>query len=96
MARTSKKTEGHEYKISKDVKLVCYDFGDSQKASIIINEAFKIMGRIVEGNKKGTYFFSGPSYQDKNGEWHNLAYCFDKDLIADINESLAQFMNEDR
>lgn len=95
MARTSKKTEGHEYQINKQVTLTCFDWGKNQSAKLTINEAFVIFGRIVAGSKKNTYFFSNPSYKDKDGEYHSLAYCFDKDIIEKINDAVTQFMTED-
>ena len=96
MARTNKKTEGHEYKITKDVILTCFDWGDNQTATIVINNAWKIMGRIVKGSKKNTWFFGNPSYKTKAGEFKSQAYCFDKELIESVNDAITQFMTEDR
>ena len=47
---------------------------------------FAITGQVVEYDEG--IFLSYPSYKNKDGEYKNLAYCFDKDVIAELQEIL--------
>lgn len=51
--------------------------------------SFAIYGKIIE--TADTYFIGYPSYKDKDGEYHNVAFCFDKDTIENINNALFDF-----
>lgn len=91
--KPEKKVEGVDYKINKDVTMTCYNWGKSQTAKITILNSFYIYTKIKE-NEKGEYFLSYPSYQTKDGEWKKSASCFDKETIAEIEEALADFMED--
>lgn len=71
-----------------------YDGGKKHNdyGSITLDCGFVIYITIVE-TKKGR-FISYPSYKTKNGEYVNQAYCFDKDVIKDLNTVLEE-MYED-
>ena len=81
------------------VTLDLYDNGDDKNDRIkfVIGEAFIIYATavIVKAKKKGENdyaFVSYPSFYSKKQEkYYNQAYCFDKDLIAEINESLTDY-----
>ena len=49
---------------------------------------------IRKKKKKKGRFISYPSYKNKEGEYINQAYCFDKDVIEELNGILEE-MYED-
>lgn len=71
-----------------------YDGGEKNNdyGSILLNCGFVIYITIVE-TKKGR-FISYPSYKTKKKEYINQAYCFDKDVIEELNDILEE-MYED-
>lgn len=71
-----------------------YDGGKKRNdyGSISLNCGFVIYITIVE-TKKGR-FISYPSYKTKKDEYVNQAYCFDKDVIEELNYILEE-MYED-
>lgn len=71
-----------------------YDGGKKHNdyGSISLDCGFVIYITIVE-TKKGR-FISYPSYKTKKDEYINQAYCFDKDVIEEINTLLDE-MYED-
>lgn len=71
-----------------------YDGGKKRNdyGSISLDCGFVIYITIVE-TKKGR-FISYPSYKNKKDEYINQAYCFDKDVIEEINDILEE-MYED-
>ena len=71
-----------------------YDGGKKRNdyGSISLDCGFVIYIRVVE-TKKGR-FISYPSYKNKKDEYINQAYCFDKDVIEEINDILEE-MYED-
>ena len=58
-----------------------------------IANAFVIFCKITD--YKGDYFLSYPSYKNKKDAWQNLAYCYDKKIIAKINKALMNFCEEE-
>ena len=86
-----KADDGVDYIVDEGILLSCYDWGERQTCKITLHNAFVIYATIRE--KDGEYFLSYPSYKTKSGEYKNLAYCFDKDIIAEIVESVTDFMN---
>ena len=91
--RSTKKVDGVDYKINDDVTITCYNWGKNCSCKITLLNSFVIYARICE-DKKGNYFLSYPAYENDKGEWKKLAYCFDKDIIAEINDSIDDFMSE--
>ena len=71
-----------------------YDGGKKRNdyGSISLDWGFVIYITVVE-TKKGR-FISYPSYKNKKGEYINQAYCFDKDVIEELNTILEE-MYED-
>lgn len=71
-----------------------YDGGKKRNdyGSISLDCGFVIYISIVE-TKKGR-FISYPSYKTKKDEYINQAYCFDKDVIEELNDILDE-MYED-
>ena len=71
-----------------------YDGGKKSNdyGSISLDCGFVIYITIVE-TKRGR-FISYPSYKTKKGEFINQAYCFDKDVIEELN-SILEEMYED-
>ena len=71
-----------------------YDGGKKHNdyGSISLDCGFVIYITIVE-SKKGR-FISYPSYKNKKDEFINQAYCFDKDVIEELNTILEE-MYED-
>lgn len=71
-----------------------YDGGKKRNdyGSISLDCGFVIYINIVE-TKKGR-FISYPSYKNKKDEYINQAYCFDKEVIEELNDILDE-MYED-
>lgn len=71
-----------------------YDGGKKRNdyGSISLDCGFVIYINVIE-TKKGR-FISYPSYKNKKDEYINQAYCFDKDVIEEINDILEE-MYED-
>lgn len=71
-----------------------YDGGRKHNdyGSISLDCGFAIRINVVE-TKKGR-FISYPSYKTRNSEYIDQAYCFDKDVIEELNDILEE-MYED-
>lgn len=71
-----------------------YDGGKKRNdyGSISLDCGFVIYISVVE-TKKGR-FISYPSYKNKKDEYINQVYCFDKDVIEELNDILEE-MYED-
>lgn len=71
-----------------------YDGGKKHNdyGSISLDCGFKIYITIVETKK--CRFISYPSYKTKKDEYVDQAYCFDKDVIEELNDILDE-MYED-
>lgn len=77
------------------VTLDLYDNGDkNDRVKLTIGDAFIIYcTAIVVNKKKEQYaFLSYPSfYSEKNEKYYNQAYCFEKELISEMNEALTGY-----
>lgn len=71
-----------------------YDGGKKRNdyGSISLDCGFVIYITIVE-TKKGR-FISYPSYKTKKDEYINQAYCFDKDVIEELNDILEEMYDD--
>lgn len=71
-----------------------YDGGKKRNdyGSISLDCGFVIYITVVE-TKKGR-FISYPSYKNKKDEYINQAYCFDKDVIEELNSILEEMYEE--
>lgn len=105
MARTSIKTTSakattkpaYETKIADgDVELSFYIFknrkGDNYTCTVKINGDFVIYTKVRNG--KNGWFISWPSYETSNGEYKNQAFCVNKDLLAEFDEAVEDFVRE--
>lgn len=99
MAKSKKETKKETKKeyMERDFsagRIRIYDSGRKHNdyGSISLDCGFVIYINIVE-TKKGR-FISYPSYKTKKDEYINQAYCFDKDVIEELNDILEE-MYED-
>lgn len=71
-----------------------YDGGKKRNdyGSISLDCGFVIYISVIE-TKKGR-FISYPSYKTKKDEYINQAYCFDKDVIEELNDILEEMYEE--
>ena len=70
----------------KDILLSIFEFekSDTPTANVVLCDAFLIKPRIVDG--QNGKFLSFPSYKNKDSEYINTSYCFDKEIMAIMNE----------
>lgn len=95
MAKSKKKTQNGYMERDFSAGLIrIYDGGKKHNdyGSISLDCGFVIYITIVE-TKKGR-FISYPSYKTKKDEYINQAYCFDKNVIEELNDILDE-MYED-
>lgn len=52
--------------------------------SLVIGGCFVIYISVYEG--KNGYFISYPNYEDSDGEYHDLAYCIDVQVIEGLKD----------
>lgn len=95
MAKSKKETK-NEY-MERDFSagsIRIYDGGKKRNdyGSISLDCGFVIYITVVE-TKKGR-FISYPSYKNKKDEYINQAYCFDKDVIEELNDILEEMYVE--
>lgn len=95
MAKSNKETK-NDY-MERDFSagsIRIYDGGKKRNdyGSISLDCGFVIYITVVE-TKRGR-FISYPSYKNKKDEYINQAYCFDKDVIEELNDILEE-MYED-
>lgn len=65
--------------------------------SLVIGGCFVIYISVYEG--KNGYFISYPNYQDNEGEYHDLAYCMDVQVIEGLKDLITEMIdgeNEDK
>lgn len=95
MAKSKKETK-NEY-MERDFSagsIRIYDGGKKRNdyGSISLDCGFVIYITVVE-TKKGR-FISYPTYKNKKDEYINQAYCFDKDVIEELNDILEEMYVE--
>lgn len=78
------------------VELDLYDNGDDRndRVKLVIGGAFIIYctAIIVDKKKEQYAFLSYPSfYSEKQEKYYNQAYCFEKELISEINDALTKY-----
>lgn len=59
--------------------------------SLTIAECFVIYISVYEG--KNGYFISYPNYKDSEGEYHDLAYCMDSQVIEGLKDLITEMIN---
>lgn len=79
-----------EVEIAGDIWLSIYNrSGKNDSCKITLKNAFVIFGKIIQSDNGP--FISYPNWKDKNGEYHNQAYCFDKEINETIKETLDEY-----
>lgn len=61
------------------------------KGSLTIAGCFVIYISVYKG--KNGYFISYPNYKDNDGEYHDLAYCFDRNVIDALTSLITQMID---
>lgn len=95
MAKSKKETKNDYMERDFSVGSIrIYDGGKKRNdyGSISLDCGFVIYITVVE-TKKGR-FISYPSYKNKKDEYINQAYCFDKDVIEELNSILEEMYEE--
>lgn len=88
-SKKAKPVRSEDYEINSNVTLSCYEWDNRRTAKLTIADSFVIFCTIVV--YKGEYFLSYPSYKNKNDDYSQLAYCYDKKIIGKINKALEDF-----
>ncbi len=61
------------------------------KGSLTIAGCFVIYISVYKG--RNGYFISYPNYKDNEGEYHDLAYCFDRDVIEGLTALITEMID---
>ena len=61
--------------------------------SLVLGGCFAVYINIYEG--KNGYFISYPNYQDNEGNYHDLAYCFDREVIEGLTDLITDMIDGD-
>lgn len=59
--------------------------------SLAIAECFAIYISVYEG--ESGYFISYPNYKDSEGNYHDLAYCFDVQVIEGLKDLITEMID---
>ena len=61
--------------------------------SLVLGSCFTIYINVYEG--KNGYFISYPNYEDSEGNYRDLAYCFDRDVIEGLKDLVTKMIDGD-
>lgn len=61
--------------------------------SLVLGGCFAVYINVYEG--KNGYFISYPNYQDDEGNYHDLAYCFDREVIEGLTDLITEMIDGD-
>lgn len=61
--------------------------------SLVLGGCFTVYINVYEG--KNGYFISYPNYQDNDGNYRDLAYCFDRDVIEGLTDLITEMIDGD-
>lgn len=61
--------------------------------SLMIAGCFVIYISVYEG--ENGYFISYPNYKDNEGNYHDLAYCFDREVIEGLTVLITEMIDGD-
>lgn len=61
--------------------------------SLVLGSCFTVYINVYEG--KNGYFISYPNYEDSEGNYHDLAYCFDRDVIEGLTDLITEMIDGD-
>lgn len=59
--------------------------------SLVIAGCFVIYISVYEG--ESGYFISYPNYKDSEGNYHDLAYCFDREVIEGLKDLITEMID---
>lgn len=59
--------------------------------SLVIAGCFVIYISVYEGDNG--YFISYPNYKGNEGEYHDLAYCFDREVIEGLKDLITELID---
>ena len=95
----SKKTKKNEpvfsFEVNENIFVDLYKWGeDKYTVKITICDCFVVFGRILfyTKNRKERAFVSMPNYKNKEGEYINQCYFFDKKIVNEINSTIEDFV----
>ena len=61
--------------------------------SLVLGSCFTVYINVYEG--KNGYFISYPNYEDSEGNYHDLAYCFDREVIDGLTDLITEMIDGD-
>lgn len=61
--------------------------------SLELGGCFAVYINIYKG--KSGYFISYPNYQDSEGNYHDLVYCFDREVIEGLTDLITEMIDGD-
>lgn len=61
--------------------------------SLVLGGCFAVYINVYEG--KNGYFISYPNYEDSEGNFHDLAYCFDREVIDGLTDLITDMIDGD-
>lgn len=61
--------------------------------NLVLGGCFTVYINVYEG--KNGYFISYPNYQDDEGNYHDLAYCFDREVIEGLTDLITEMIDGD-
>lgn len=61
--------------------------------SLVLGSCFTVYINVYEG--KSGYFISYPNYQDNEGNYRDLAYCFDREVIEGLTDLITEMIDGD-
>ena len=61
--------------------------------SLVLGGCFTVYINVYKG--KGGYFISYPNYQDSEGSYRDLVYCFDREVIEGLKDLITEMIDGD-
>lgn len=61
--------------------------------SLVLGGCFTVYINVYEG--KNGYFISYPNYQDNEGNYRDLVYCFDREVIEGLTDLITEMIDGD-
>lgn len=97
MARQTKKGNTKKSDAFTEIKFSCgtiriYEGKKNDYGTISLDCGFAIRIQVVNTGKK--VFISYPSYRDKDNNYINQAFCFDTDVIDELQELIDDMYSE--
>lgn len=93
--KKNRETERNNLKVAVRLKPTKANSKAIAIGSINIADCFVIYVTIYERKDGNGYVVSYPSWKDKDGEYHDSAYCMNKDIAKEIMKQVEDILNED-